>query len=209
MDITLYAKGILVGLAIAAPIGPINLIIVTRTLNDGRRIGWVSGAGAAVADAFYGGIAAFGLTLISDFLLGHQVWFRILGGLALILLGARVAFKKAAEPAADDAGAARFAHTSAFGSLFLLNLMSPMTILTWMAVIAGMGMTGLSVGGAQGPLMIILGVFSGSVIWITFLVLVAHWLLNKLHERWLFWLNVVAGLALAGFGVVALITGVA
>jgi threonine/homoserine/homoserine lactone efflux protein len=206
MEISLYFKGILIGLAIAAPIGPVNLIIVTRTLNMGRRLGWISGFGAVVTDLIYGSIASFGLTLLSDILLSHQVVFRVLGGLALIALGTRTGLRNAGRDFVKDKEPTRLAYASAFGSVFLINLLNPMTIMTWLAVITGLGLTGTALTGAAGPMTIVFGVLTGTLSWITFLVLAAHWLLNRMHERWLRGLNIAAGVGLVFFGAAAAIS---
>ncbi|MDP3015811.1 MAG: LysE family translocator, partial [Deltaproteobacteria bacterium] len=81
MDIGFLLKGLFIGFSIAAPVGPIGLLCIRRTLAEGRTFGLVSGLGAATADAIYGCIAGFGLTFISTLLISQQVWFRVIGGL--------------------------------------------------------------------------------------------------------------------------------
>jgi threonine/homoserine/homoserine lactone efflux protein len=80
-------KGIAIGFANAAPVGPINLLCLRRSLGDGRRVGFVSGLGAAAADTTYGAIAAVGLTTVAAFLVGHRFWRQSLGSLFLLALG--------------------------------------------------------------------------------------------------------------------------
>lgn len=87
MNIEFFIKGLLIGFCIAAPVGPIGLLCIQRTLNYGRLSGLFTGLGAATADAFYGAIAAYGLTLVSNFLVGQQFWFKSVGGLFLLYLG--------------------------------------------------------------------------------------------------------------------------
>ena len=89
MDVSLLARGLLLGFAIAAPVGPIGVLCIRRTLVDGWRIGFVSGLGAATADGFYGAVAAFGLTAISTLLTSGQLWLRLVGGIFLCYLGIR------------------------------------------------------------------------------------------------------------------------
>ena len=87
MDPTLLLKGLVMGFSIAAPVGPIGVLCIRRTLGDGILHGVVSGLGTASADAIYGCVAAFGVTAVSDFLLGSQFWLRLVGGLFLLYLG--------------------------------------------------------------------------------------------------------------------------
>ena len=87
MDIGLFGRGLLVGFSIAAPVGPIGVLCIRRTLTLGLLAGLLSGLGAATADAVYGAIAAYGLTAISGILVGQSFWFRLVGGIFLIYLG--------------------------------------------------------------------------------------------------------------------------
>ena len=102
MNIYFFFKGLLIGFSIAAPVGPIGVLCIRRTLTNGRMSGLVSGLGAATADGFYGAVAAFGLTLISDVLVGQQLWFRIIGGSFLLYLGIRTFLSKPSEKSASD-----------------------------------------------------------------------------------------------------------
>ena len=101
MHLPLFAPGLLFGLAIAAPVGPIGLLCIQRTLNQGRLAGLLSGLGAATADGFYGSVAAFGLSLVSDFLVAQQRWLQLVGGLFILFLGLRALRARPAETAAS------------------------------------------------------------------------------------------------------------
>src|SRR5919206_4525412 len=80
VDLGVFVRGLVVGLAVAAPVGPIGVLCIRRTLADGRAAGLVSGLGAATADAIYGCIAGFGLTFISSLLISQHFWLRLIGG---------------------------------------------------------------------------------------------------------------------------------
>src|SRR5687767_10924816 len=122
MDLS-FLKGCAIGLSIAAPVGPIGVLCIRRSLADGARIGFFTGLGAAVADAFYGAVAAFGLTIISSFLTERQTALRLIGGAFLLYLGIKTFFSKpASQPASPKNDA------SAFTSTFFLTLTNPMTI---------------------------------------------------------------------------------
>jgi hypothetical protein len=107
MDI--FLRGLLIGFSIAAPVGPIGVLCIRRTLTEGRLAGFLSGMGAASADMLYGAIAAFGLTVVQDLLLGQAVWLRLVGGIFLLYLGVRTFLSKPAERAAQTSrgGSAR------------------------------------------------------------------------------------------------------
>src|SRR5215470_8265867 len=130
-------KGILIGFAIAAPVGPIGVLCIRRSLAEGQRMGLVTGLGAATADAGYGCVAGFGLTAVSGFMVGQKLWLGLLGGLFLLYLGARTFFSKPVDQAAPVAGKGL---SSAYLSTFLLTLTNPMTILSFAAVFAGFGL---------------------------------------------------------------------
>src|SRR5512142_2590739 len=113
-------KGFAIGFLIAAPVGPIGVLCIRRTLADGRAIGFVSGLGAATADMTYGSIAAFGLTAIQNVLVAQQFWLRLLGGLFLVYLGVRTFITRPAEKAA--AGTMRRGALAAYASTLGLTL---------------------------------------------------------------------------------------
>jgi threonine/homoserine/homoserine lactone efflux protein len=126
MTSQLFLKGVLLGFAIAAPVGPIGVLCIRRSLADGQRAGLATGLGAATADALYGCVAAFGLTAISEFLVKQRFWLGLIGGLFLCYLGLRTFFTKTADkaPSVKSTGLA-----SAYLSTFFLTITNPMTIL--------------------------------------------------------------------------------
>ena len=141
--------------------GPIGVLCIRRTLAEGRTTGLISGLGAATADAIYGCIAGFGLAFISDFLVSQQVWLQMIGGLFLCYLGLKTLLAKPSEKAALVKGKGLF---SAYASTFFLTLTNPMTILSFIAIFAGLGLAGTQNNyGTAGVL--VLGVFIGSGLW--------------------------------------------
>ena len=137
MDLGFFGRGLVIGFAIAAPVGAIGVLCIRRTLADGRLTGFVSGLGAATADALYGAVAALGLTAISSALVAHQATVRLVGGLFLCYLGVRTAL---AAPATTGATGARRGLLAAYGSTLALTLTNPSTILSFAAVFAGLGL---------------------------------------------------------------------
>src|SRR3972149_356297 len=157
----LLLQGLLLGFSIAAPVGPIGVLCIRRTLADGRLNGFLSGLGAATADMLYGAVAAFGLTFITDLVVGQANWLRLIGGIFLLFLGTRTFLAKPAE------GPAQASHGGLFGaylSTFLLTITNPMTILSFIAIFAG-----LRLGDTNGSYLsagfMVLGVFLGSATW--------------------------------------------
>lgn len=199
--IPLLLQGLVVGFSVAAPVGPIGVLCIRRTLAEGRYAGFISGLGAATADAIYGCIAGFGLTFLSSFLVDQQVWIRLIGGLILCYLGVRAFF--AAPAGQTEAGRGR-GLAGAYGSTFLLTLTNPMTILSFAAIFAGLG-----AGEAQrdhgAAMVLVLGVFVGSVLWWFTLSGIASLFRERFDVRALRWVNRISGVVVAGFGVAALV----
>jgi threonine/homoserine/homoserine lactone efflux protein len=195
-------RGILIGFSIAAPVGPIGVLCIRRTLAEGRATGFVSGLGAATADAIYGCVAGFGLTLVARFLMDQQVWLRLFGGAFLCYLGVKTVLSRPAEQAALAKGSGL---AGAYGSTFLLTLTNPMTILSFAAVFAGLGLAGAG-GSYASAGILVLGVFAGSALWWLMLSGGVSLLRSKFDARRLEWANRISGVIIMGFGVVALLS---
>jgi threonine/homoserine/homoserine lactone efflux protein len=202
MDTPLLLRGLVVGFGIAAPVGPIGLLCIQRTLSQGRSAGLVSGLGAASADAVYGFIAAFGLTLVTAFLVGHQLWLGIIGGAFLIFLGVKT-FRT--PPAQQAAEVEQGTLSRAYLSTFVLTLTNPMTILSFVAIFAGAGLA-TQAAGASGAALMVLGVFIGSATWWLLLSGGVSLLRGRIDGRVMTWVNRGAGVLIIGFGLYALAT---
>lgn len=200
MGILALLRGLALGLAIAAPVGPIGVLCIRRTLADGRLVGFVSGLGAATADATYGAVAAFGLTLVSSLLLSLRPWVHLLGAVFLCYLGLRAAL---ARPASQPAGAGAKGLVGAYASTVALTLTNPATILSFAAVFAGLGLAGGTVTLAA---LTVLGVFSGSALWWLLLSTGVSLLRERFTPGAMRWVNRLSGAVLVGFGLVALVT---
>jgi threonine/homoserine/homoserine lactone efflux protein len=202
MDMSFYVRGLILGLSIASVVGPMSLLCIQRTVNRGLLDGLISGLGIATADGVYGSIAAFGLTIITAFLVSQQVWIRLIGGLFLVYLGIRTIFTKPAERAAA-AKASNF--LGAYVSTFLLTLTNPLTILSFAAVFAGLGVGGTS-HSAISAALVVLGVFSGSTLWWCFLTGCISLFRGKFTPVWLLWINRISGSIIMVFGLFALLS---
>jgi threonine/homoserine/homoserine lactone efflux protein len=200
MDMLL--KGALLGFSIAAPVGPIGVLCIRRTLTGGRWVGFASGLGAAVADTLYGGVAAFGLTAVSGFLVQQQVWLHLIGGLFLLYMGLKTFMAQPADRAATASpgdGAA-----GAFWSTFALTITNPMTILSFAAVFAGLGLAHAG-GPIQAGLMVV-GIFTGSAAWWLLLATGTSLLGPQVDATVMRRINRVSGVLILLFAVAALAT---
>jgi threonine/homoserine/homoserine lactone efflux protein len=189
-------QGFMVGLAIAAPVGPISVLCIGRTLSGGAGSGMASGLGAATADAIYAGAAAFGLTLVCDFFLHQQVFIRAVGGSFLFYLGIRYFFSRPTGGIGSARGGTRWAN---YASTFLLTLANPPTILFFLALFAGLGIAKDSPGGSAAGLLVA-GVFIGSSVWWLILSLFVSLFRKKVTMERMRWTNRFSGLILLGFG---------
>lgn len=202
MQVATLLTGIVLGFSIAAPVGPIGVLCIRRTLADGRSHGFISGLGAATADAFYGAIAGFGLTAISAALVSQQLWLRIVGGVFLLYLGLTTVASRPSDRSVEVSSHGLF---GAYVSTLALTLTNPMTILSFVAIFAGLGLG--SVGTTAGSaLLLVLGVFLGSALWWLCLSSGVGIFRRRLDALALRWVNVLSGAVVSAFGVAALLS---
>jgi threonine/homoserine/homoserine lactone efflux protein len=199
-ELNIILRGFIIGISIAAPVGPIGVLCIRRTLSDGRLLGFLSGLGAATADMIYGAVAAFGLTMVTDLLVGQANWLRLIGGTFLLYLGIRTFLAK---PAEQTAQASRTGLFGAYLSTFFLTITNPMTILSFVAIFAGLRL-GETNGNYAAASLMVLGVFLGSAAWWLGLSLGVGFLREKFTPAWMGWVNRVSGIIITAFGIVAL-----
>ncbi len=202
MNITLFFRGLVIGFSIAAVVGPIGMLCITRTLHYGFLYGFVTGMGAATADGLYGSVAGFGLTALATFLIAELLWIRLIGGLFLLYLGLRIALSRPAEKAASVRATHSFLGT--YLTTFLLTLTNPLTILSFAAIFAGIGLGGEK-SSVLTALLAICGVFLGSALWWCLLSGGLSLLRGRFTPGWLLWVNRASGGIILIFGVVALL----
>ncbi len=203
--LTLLLKGLMIGFAIAAPVGPIGILCIQRSLHDGFKIGLMTGLGAALADGTYGLVAGFGLTVISSFLISYQMWIRIFGGIFLIYLGIKLLFAKPSVKEKKENSDKSSWHTLA--TTYFLTLTSPVTILSFVAVFAGLGL-GTTHPKLFEAIILVLGITLGSTVW--WFILsggVAFILHHRMSGKVMRGINWISGLIILIFGVVALNVG--
>lgn len=195
-------QGIIIGFSIAAPVGPVGVLCIRRTLVYGRVSGLFSGLGAATADALYGCVAAFGLTAISGPLLQQQHRLELAGGVFLCYLGVKTFLAApSARPVGENRGGSSLA--AAYGSTFLLTLTNPATILSFAAVFTGLGL--LNSGRTpNAAVALVAGVFSGSALWWLVLSGGVSIFREQCTARRLRWVNRASGVVIGGFGLLVL-----
>jgi threonine/homoserine/homoserine lactone efflux protein len=207
LNLELLFKGMAVGFAIAAPVGPIGLLCIQRAIIGGWLSGLISGLGAAAADTLYGSIAAFGLTLIENFLLDHRYVIAIVGGILLCLLGIRVLIMKPATAVAKVGNSAAGLVGDFIGTA-MLTLANPTTVLSFIAIFAAINTSAASASyGAAGTL--VLGVFAGSGAWWLCLALGIGVVRHRMDEPVLVWIGRGSGALVIAFGIYTLWRGIA
>ncbi len=200
MDVAFLLKGIALGFSIAAPVGPIGVLCIRRTLSEGRSSGLATGLGAATADALYGTVVALGLTFVSSLLAEHGPWLRWMGGGLLCYLGVTTFMAK---PTFQSSVAADQGVLRSYSTALLLTLTNPMTVFSFAAILAGSGAADPT-SGRLAPALLVLGTFAGSASWWLVLTSAVHLLRARFDERSLHWLNRVSGAVLIAFGLSSL-----
>lgn len=196
-DFNVLLKGILAGMIISVPVGPVNVLCASRALVKGRKAGVISGLGAATADTIYGAIAGFSIQFVISFLTREQFWIRLFGGILLIAIGLRYFFRsprslKEVEREAE-------AHSD-YVTALLLNLTNPTTVLSFLAVLTALGLHRHR--SLAHSLTLVAGIFVGAMLWWICLAWIACRFRDRLNDHALMLMNRVAGVAIAGFGLV-------
>jgi threonine/homoserine/homoserine lactone efflux protein len=206
VNLELLIKGLTVGVAIAAPVGPVALLCIQRALKGGWFAGLASGLGAAAADTLYGSIAAFSLSLIENFLIEHRYQIAIAGGVLLCLLGIRVLLMKPPQiserPSNSAAGL-----VGIFLGTFMLTLANPTTVLSFIAIFAAVNISAAS-GDYSAAGLLVLGVFIGSGVWWLCLALGVGVVRHRLDDAILRWIGRASAALVIGFGIYTLWRGI-
>jgi threonine/homoserine/homoserine lactone efflux protein len=201
MESIFLLKGLIIGFAMAVPIGPIGIMCIRKTLAEGHSRGLIIGVGAATADSLYGSVAAFGLTFISDVIASEHFWLRLVGGSLLLYLGIRTFRAKRKDPTipVNNKGL-----LESYVSAFLLALTNPVTFFAFVAVFAAFGLgQKLNIISAC---ILVLGVFAGSCLWFLTLGFVATLFRKKLDAGGLRWVNKISGVLIILSGVAAFVS---
>ena len=199
MLLVFFLKGIVVGVIIAVPVGPVGVMCIRRTIFEGKLAGFVSGLGAATADAVFGIIAGFGLTVVSDWLLGYQRWLRVAGACLLLVVGGRSLLVKP-QPKVDSPPDPE-SLSWYYASTFALTVINPVTIFAFLAIFAAVGLTGAEATLGRAAILV-LGVWVGSLLWWLALSFGIGSCFRSFEPRHLAWIN-------RGSGAILLLCGAA
>lgn len=204
MEIELFIKGLIIGISVSAPMGPIAVFCLQRTLNKGIWVGFMSGLGAAFADTFYAIIAGFGLHFVSDFIDEQQFYIRGIGGAFLILLGIKVFYTNTIKQARKKQ-LSKGRLIGDFFSVFLLTLSNPLTVLFFGAVFASTGIVHVK-SGDYGTLIAVIGVFIGTILWWFILSFIVNLFRNRIRLRQIWWINKVSGALIVVIGFASVVS---
>ncbi len=204
MDLLFIIKGLLIGISVSAPLGPIGVLCIQRTLNKGFKSGFISGIGAASADIIYAVIAGFSITYISDFLIEYQTYIRLIGGAFLILVGIRIAISNPAKQIRKLRVKGNNFYKD-FITSFLITISNPITILAFGAFFAAFNMISKTDGNFPIVIMIIT-VFSGSLLWWLSLIGIVTVFKKRIRLRNLLWINRITGVLIVLFAIFVMIS---
>ncbi len=202
MELEFFIKGIAIGFSLAIPVGPIGLLLIRRTLTRGRVAGLASGLGAATADAIYGCIAGFGVTLLSNFLLENSYVLRVVGGAFLCYLGMKIFLSKPSEKRPSTEGSTLAGY---YISTLILTLTNPATIIAFAAVFAASGVAHTH-GHYWFTVFLVIGVFCGSALWWLILSSIVSIFHGRFESTGLTIINRVSGLLISAFGLAILVS---
>jgi threonine/homoserine/homoserine lactone efflux protein len=204
MDFEYLIKGIIVGIAVSIPLGPMSMMVIQRTLNRGRVRGFVSGIGVATSDTLYSVIAGFGLTFIVGFVTEYQDVLKLIAAVVFIILGIRMFMTNPAKEIRSYAQKKSKSLLGSYFTMFLFALTNPVSILITGGLFATFGLM-KDFPGFDNISFLILGVVLGAVSWWFNLTLFVSRIKGKLRLRNLLWINRIAGVVITSFGLLLVI----
>lgn len=207
-QLRLFIEGAVIGFVIAVPVGPAAALCMRRAIGVGALAGYFTGIGAALGDAVFGAIAAFGLTFVQEFVMVHEAWLRGAGGLVLLVMGISTMRHKprnVGDPVEADLERRLATHFHYTTSAFFITVFNPLTVMAFGAAFAGRNLAGVG-GSLADASTLVAGVFVGATAWWAVLVSVSVALRGSLSGRGMLWLNWISGGVILGFGVVALVS---
>ena len=204
MDVTLVIKGAIVGFVVATPAGPIAMLCIHRTLDEGRLSGIATGLGAALADTALGALAALGVTFVTDVIASDQVYLRLAGGLVLCVLGAAAFVRR---PKIGTIVEDHLSLLRSFASAFALTIVNPLTIVAFLAIFTGLGLGGITAHRLD-AMTLILGVFAGAAAFWMLLAVGTALFRDRFTDKGLLWMTRGSGIVILTFGLVGLASGI-
>lgn len=199
--VSVFLKGLIAGFLIAAPVGPVNVLCLRRTIVHGRLVGVLSGLGAAAADTIFGAIAAFGLSFVHELVMREKFWFGLIGAIVLVVIGVRTLWAKAPKKKDDEEEKDPATLLGDFTSTLILTLTNPVTVLSFLAVFSAFGVQNDEKSLAD-EWTVVAGVFLGACTWWLLLTNGVAFFRDKFNQRGLRWTNRIGGVLILCFAVV-------
>jgi threonine/homoserine/homoserine lactone efflux protein len=202
MEHVFFMRGLIIGFLIAAPVGPVGILCVNRTLSGGRMAGFVSGLGAVTGDGFYAAVAAYGVRFITSFLSANSVWFSLAGGIFLAAIGIKVALSK---PVISGGQGKKSNLAEYYISAVMVTLTNPVTVVIFGAIFAALGL-GSPGTGLLDATAIVAGIVAGAMICWFILSASVNALRTRFKDSVLLLFNRLAGAALMGFSLMVVLS---
>lgn len=206
MFIMLIIKGILIGLLVSIPLGPIGVLVIQRTVNKSRLAGLLSGMGAALSDTLYAIVAGFSLSFIIEFIRAYEIFFQSLGAVVVLILGISIFFKNPVTDLRRNRLRGN-THFQDIVSSFLVTVSNPLTVFVFLAVFTSSGVA-ISLEKPYHSFFVILGIFLGAFLWWFTLSGIVSLFRHKINLRVLWWINKTAGALIILFVIVTVIIAV-
>jgi threonine/homoserine/homoserine lactone efflux protein len=206
--IALAIEGAVIGFLIAVPVGPAAALCIRRSITVGAVAGYMTGIGAALGDAVFGAVAAFGLSFVQEFVQQRERWLLGIGGLVLVIMGwttMRHRPRNVGDPVADDREHQLATHFHYASSSFFITVFNPLTVMAFGAAFAGRNLAGVGASLADASLLVA-SVFCGALAWWTIICTASVSLRARFTGSGLLWLNRCSGAVILGFGLLSLIS---
>jgi len=202
MELQFLIKGIIVGLVVSTPLGPMGVLCIQRTLNKGKSSGFSSGMGIATADAIFALIAGLGISFIIHFLSEQQLIIKMIGGLVIAFIGLKIFIANPVKQLKKHRREGKNLFED-FISILFMALSNPLTIFLYIAIFAGLNLQDVSTGYSS-ALLVVAGIFIGaSISWFA-ISIVVNYFRARIRLRRLMWINRIAGMTIILFGVFAI-----
>ena len=196
MDSDLFIQGIIIGLTLAVPVGPISLLCIQRSVADGPLHGIISGIGVASADSFYAAVSFLGLTIISGVIIAHQYLFRSVAGIVLIFIGIRIFLSV---PAVISTQTGHETYLKDYLSMAAIAIANPLTLVFFLVIVPGFGIV-IQGNSILAALEFVAGVFFGSTVWWIVLCGSIGRVRTRISEENLMLINRISGIFISCFG---------
>lgn len=204
-DVVYIFRGIVIGLMVSVPLGPMGVLIIQKTLQKGAFAGFVAGMGAAFADLFYATVAAFGLGVVLNAIQSHELILQIIGGIFLVIVGATIYFGNPLKQIRMKKRVSKKGLLGDFLTLFFLTVSNPVAIVVFMAVFAGASVFG-DTPSLRVEMFVLLGILLGGGLWWYTLSTLVDLFRKKFRLRVLIRINRVSGIVITLIGVLVILS---